>query len=276
MPHAAARPGSSHRGPRGGRGAAAACDRSARRGAHDAAGCLNPQPALPYPALMRLVFEDGRTAQLGYCYNVLPGETVDALIDQVRRICGPVRERLGVERLGVGLWIARPAATELMRRLPPAPRARRRARPSRPVLLHAQRISVRRLPRAARQGTRARTDVGRRRAPGLHHRPRDDPRRAAARRRRGRFDLDGAARAGGHGSRRRARRAGPGGRRVRRRSRRAPASASSSRSNPSPAPASSGPPRSPTSSTGGPGSVCAWTAATPRSSTKTPPRPSLR
>jgi sugar phosphate isomerase/epimerase len=62
---------------------------------------------------MRLVFEDGRTAQLGYCYNVLPGETVDALIDQLRRICGPVRARLGVQRLGVGLWIARPAATEL-------------------------------------------------------------------------------------------------------------------------------------------------------------------
>jgi len=62
---------------------------------------------------MRLVFDDGRTALLGYCYNVLPGETVDALIDQVRRICGPVRTQLGLERLGVGLWVARGAATEL-------------------------------------------------------------------------------------------------------------------------------------------------------------------
>ncbi len=62
---------------------------------------------------MRLVFGDGRTAQLGYCYNVLPGETVDALIDQVHRICGPVRARLGVDRLGIGLWVARGAATEL-------------------------------------------------------------------------------------------------------------------------------------------------------------------
>jgi len=62
---------------------------------------------------MRLVFEDGRTALFGYCYNVLPGEAVDTLIDQVHRICGPVRARLGVERLGVGLWIARQAATEL-------------------------------------------------------------------------------------------------------------------------------------------------------------------
>jgi sugar phosphate isomerase/epimerase len=62
---------------------------------------------------MRLTFADGRTALLGYCYNVLPGETVDALIDQVRRICGPVRARLGMARLGVGLWVARRAATEL-------------------------------------------------------------------------------------------------------------------------------------------------------------------
>jgi sugar phosphate isomerase/epimerase len=62
---------------------------------------------------MRLVFDDGRIALLGYCYNVLPGETVDALLDQVRRICGPVRARLGVERLGIGLWVARRAAAEL-------------------------------------------------------------------------------------------------------------------------------------------------------------------
>jgi hypothetical protein len=56
-----------------------------------------------YSALKRLVFEHGRTALLGYCDNVLPGETVDALIDQVRRICGPIRTRLGVERIGVGI-----------------------------------------------------------------------------------------------------------------------------------------------------------------------------
>ncbi len=62
---------------------------------------------------MRLRLSDGRTLQLGYCYNVLPGETVAALIDQLRRICGPVRARLGVTRMGVGLWIAQPAAAEL-------------------------------------------------------------------------------------------------------------------------------------------------------------------
>ncbi|HEU0031978.1 MAG TPA: metabolite traffic protein EboE [Kofleriaceae bacterium] len=63
---------------------------------------------------MQLVLADRRTAQLGYCYNVLPGETVAALLEQLHRICGPVRDRLGVARLGVGLWIARPAATELV------------------------------------------------------------------------------------------------------------------------------------------------------------------
>lgn len=62
---------------------------------------------------MKIGLADGRSTELGYCYNVLPGETVDALIDQVRRICGPVRAQLGVDRLGVGLWIARGAATEL-------------------------------------------------------------------------------------------------------------------------------------------------------------------
>jgi sugar phosphate isomerase/epimerase len=62
---------------------------------------------------VRIALADGRTTELGYGYNVLPGESVAALIDQTRRICGPVREQLGVERLGVGLWIARAAATEL-------------------------------------------------------------------------------------------------------------------------------------------------------------------
>lgn len=62
---------------------------------------------------MRLRLSGNRTTHLGYCYNVLPGETVDALLAQARRICGPVRRALGVDRLGVGLWIARTAATAL-------------------------------------------------------------------------------------------------------------------------------------------------------------------
>jgi len=63
---------------------------------------------------MKLVASDGRTTHLGYCFNVLPGETVDALIAQIHRYCGPVRARLGVARLGVGLWIAQPAAAALV------------------------------------------------------------------------------------------------------------------------------------------------------------------
>jgi sugar phosphate isomerase/epimerase len=63
---------------------------------------------------MKVVAADGRTTHLGYCFNVLPGETAAALIEQVRRYCGPVRRRLGVRRLGVGLWIAQPAAAELV------------------------------------------------------------------------------------------------------------------------------------------------------------------
>jgi sugar phosphate isomerase/epimerase len=62
---------------------------------------------------MRVTLSDGRTVDLGYCYNVLPGESAAALALQARRICGPVRARLDVARMGVGLWIARAAAREL-------------------------------------------------------------------------------------------------------------------------------------------------------------------
>ncbi len=62
---------------------------------------------------MRMMLSDGRTTHLGYGFNVLPGESVASLIEQARRIQGPVRARLGVARMGVGLWIARDAATEL-------------------------------------------------------------------------------------------------------------------------------------------------------------------
>lgn len=62
---------------------------------------------------MRLRLSGSRTVHLGYCYNVLPGETAAAVVAQVRQVCGPVRRRLGVARLGVGLWIAAPAARAL-------------------------------------------------------------------------------------------------------------------------------------------------------------------
>lgn len=62
---------------------------------------------------MKLRLSGNRTLHVGYCYNVLPGESVAALCEQARRICGPVRARVGVDRMGVGLWIAQPAAVEL-------------------------------------------------------------------------------------------------------------------------------------------------------------------
>lgn len=50
---------------------------------------------------------------VAYCTNVHPGESLDEIVAQLRTYAGPVRERLGWPRLGVGLWLARPVATEL-------------------------------------------------------------------------------------------------------------------------------------------------------------------
>jgi hypothetical protein len=63
---------------------------------------------------LRLKLSGGRTTDFGYCWNVLPGESVEALCEQARTYQGPVRHGLGVPRMGVGLWIARAAADELI------------------------------------------------------------------------------------------------------------------------------------------------------------------
>jgi sugar phosphate isomerase/epimerase len=62
---------------------------------------------------VRFALPDGRTVHLGFCTNVLPGETIDALHAQLARVAGPVRARLGAARLGAGLWIAHQAAAAL-------------------------------------------------------------------------------------------------------------------------------------------------------------------
>ncbi|MGD9696954.1 MAG: metabolite traffic protein EboE [Thermoleophilia bacterium] len=62
---------------------------------------------------MRLRHRDGSTVHLAYCANAHPAADLGALIAGVRGVAGEVRERLGVRRLGVGLWLAAPVARRL-------------------------------------------------------------------------------------------------------------------------------------------------------------------
>lgn len=62
---------------------------------------------------MRLQHPDGSTVHLAYCTNVHPAETLDGVIAQLAAHCEPVRRRLGVDRLGIGLWLARDAVRAL-------------------------------------------------------------------------------------------------------------------------------------------------------------------
>ncbi|MBO0517830.1 xylose isomerase, partial [Streptomyces beijiangensis] len=63
---------------------------------------------------MRFRHPDGSTVHLAYCTNVHPAETLDGVRDQLRDHCEPVRRRLGRDRLGIGLWLARNAARALI------------------------------------------------------------------------------------------------------------------------------------------------------------------
>ncbi|MCF3962213.1 metabolite traffic protein EboE [Streptomyces fuscigenes] len=63
---------------------------------------------------MRFRHPDGSTVHLAYCTNVHPAETLDGVLAQLRDHCEPVRRRLGRDRLGIGLWLARPAARALV------------------------------------------------------------------------------------------------------------------------------------------------------------------
>ncbi|MFC6066584.1 metabolite traffic protein EboE [Streptomyces ochraceiscleroticus] len=62
---------------------------------------------------MRFRHPDGSTVHLAYCTNVHPAETLDGVLAQLRDHCEPVRKRLGRDRLGIGLWLARAAARAL-------------------------------------------------------------------------------------------------------------------------------------------------------------------
>ncbi|MFE9258748.1 metabolite traffic protein EboE [Streptomyces sp. NPDC006879] len=63
---------------------------------------------------MRFRHPDGSLVHLAYCTNVHPAETLDGVLAQLRDHCEPVRRRLGVDRLGIGLWLARGAAHALV------------------------------------------------------------------------------------------------------------------------------------------------------------------
>ncbi|WP_165987307.1 metabolite traffic protein EboE [Streptomyces sp. YIM 98790] len=63
---------------------------------------------------MRFTHPDGTAVHLAYCTNVHPlAEDPDELTAQVCRFGAAVRARLGVSRLGLGLWLPAPAAARL-------------------------------------------------------------------------------------------------------------------------------------------------------------------
>ncbi|GAA3849633.1 metabolite traffic protein EboE [Streptomyces coacervatus] len=63
---------------------------------------------------MRFRHPDGSTVHLAYCTNVHPAETLDGVLAQLRDHCEPVRRRLGRDRIGIGLWLAKDAAHTLV------------------------------------------------------------------------------------------------------------------------------------------------------------------
>jgi len=62
---------------------------------------------------VRLRHPDGTVVHLAYCSNVHPAEDPAGIHDQLRRFAGPVRAALGVDRLGLGLWLPAAAAARL-------------------------------------------------------------------------------------------------------------------------------------------------------------------
>lgn len=62
---------------------------------------------------MRFRHPDGSVVHLSYASNVHPAETVDGIVEQLRRYGAGVRQALDADRLGVGLWLPARAAAEL-------------------------------------------------------------------------------------------------------------------------------------------------------------------
>lgn len=55
---------------------------------------------------MRLRHPNGDLVHLAYCTNVHAAEDVSGFTEQLARYCEPIRERVGVDRLGLGLWLS--------------------------------------------------------------------------------------------------------------------------------------------------------------------------
>jgi hypothetical protein len=62
---------------------------------------------------VRFRHRDGTLVHLAYCTNVHPAETLSGILTQLDRYALPVREHLGVPRLGLGLWLAADVVAEL-------------------------------------------------------------------------------------------------------------------------------------------------------------------
>lgn len=62
---------------------------------------------------MRMLHPDGQVVHLAYCTNVHPAEDLDGVLAQLDRFAVPVRRALGVDVLGLGLWLAAPLAADL-------------------------------------------------------------------------------------------------------------------------------------------------------------------
>ncbi|MFD9498085.1 metabolite traffic protein EboE [Streptomyces sp. NPDC060035] len=63
---------------------------------------------------MRFRHPDGSVVHLAYCTNVHSAETLEGVRAQLRDHCEPVRKRLGRDRIGIGLWLAKDAARSLI------------------------------------------------------------------------------------------------------------------------------------------------------------------
>ncbi|GAA2485039.1 metabolite traffic protein EboE [Winogradskya humida] len=62
---------------------------------------------------MRLRHPDGQVVHLSYCTNVHAAEDLAGILEQLDTYAVPIRERLGADVLGLGLWLAAPVAAGL-------------------------------------------------------------------------------------------------------------------------------------------------------------------